>query len=199
MSGPLLSSNTEIVCPVVGREPMVLDLTEIYVVEQRIDEVAFVTKGKAPELLATFNRAYLALHKAVTLLEYELVQANVEAEKVKAVVILDRAPGILEAKGLLKGQGRSGSVDQREAVLAQDSEYQEALDRTEKLKCIIKLLQGKLKGLEWAYTSVKKVYGDGGSNLLDRTIGPGSGSGEAPVGGTNADPHPSVGFGRAKY
>jgi hypothetical protein len=55
-------------------------------------------------------------------------------------------------------------------------------------------LKGKLKGFEMAFTSVKKILGEGSFNMLSR-LNPGSGTGEAPVGGNNTLP----GFGIPRY
>ena len=91
----------------------------------------------------------------------------------------------------------------RDAVLGQDAEYQEALDRVQKTICVIELLRGKMKGFEMAYTSVKKIIGENPRGMLNR--GPGSGVGTAPVGGSNPDPmRPSrpqstPGFGVPRY
>ena len=196
MSGPLLRTDTSIVCPVVGRDPEVLDLAIVYQTEQRVAEIAFVTPLKAPELLARFNEAYLYVHKHITLMEYELVRAKTAAGKIKAVILLDKVPQILEAKGL------SSSADVRNAILAQDDEYQEAMDMAQKLECIIQLLKGKMEGFEWAFTSVKKIISEGTYNMLNPHRG--SGTGDAPVGLSNPDPMktpvPVVeGWGKARY
>ena len=199
MSGPLLQTNTSLVCPVVGRSPEVIDLTVVYEIENRIQEVAFVTAAKAPELLARFNEAYLYVHKHISLLEYELVRAECAADKLRAVILLDKVPQILEAKGLTSGRSKAGSEDLRNAVLAQDAEYQEALDQAQQIRCIIELLKGKMKGFEMGYTSVKKILGESPYGMLSRSVG--SGTGEAPAGGTNPDPMRSTpaGFGKASY
>jgi hypothetical protein len=203
MSGPLLQTATSIVCPLAEGSPQVIDLTDVYAIEQRIQEVAFVTKAKAPELMSRFNEAYLFVHKHISLLKYELVRSEVAANKLKSVILLDKVPMILEQKGLVSGKSRAGSADLRDAILSQDEQYQEALDQTEKLKCIIELLKGKLEGFEMAYTSVKKILGEDAFSMLNRTMG--SGTGDAPVGCSNPDTihlqeqPKSEGFGRAKY
>jgi len=198
MSDQLLYTNTEIVCPINGKGT-VIDLLKVYETEGRIQEVAFVTPAKAPELLARFNESYLYLHKHISLLEYELIRSTREANKLKAVILLDNVPKILEQKGLVSGKSKSGSEDLRNAILDQDEKYQDALDETQKIKCIIELLKGKMKGVEMAFTSVKKILGESAFNMLSRN--PGSGTGNAEVGGTNPDPMKSQGgnFGKARY
>jgi hypothetical protein len=196
MSSPLLHSNQAVVVPIVGKAPLVIDLTHVYEIENRIEEVAFVTTAKAPELMARFNEAYLYVHKHISLLEYELNRAEREANKVRAIILLDKVSVILEQKGLLSGKSRAGSEDLRTAILDQDEEYQDALDQTQKIKCVIELLKGKLKGFEMAYTSTKKILGESSMNLINRTFG--SGTGDAPVGGSNPEPI-AMGFGKATY
>ena len=178
-----------------GFEPKVLDLTRVYAIEDRVQEIAYVTPQKAPELLARFNETFLYLHKMVSSLEYVYLEAEGEANRIKSIVLLDRAPEILEKKGLINGKSRAGSEDLRNAVLAQDEEYQSALDIVAQIQCIIELLRGKLKGIEWAFTSVKKILGEGSYNM--RLPGPGEGTGSAPIGRVN--PGTKAGFGRPVY
>ena len=176
----IYQTETALVCPRADAtaQPLVIDLSISYQTEARVPEVAFVTQAKAPELLAAFNSGYLELHKQVTMLEYELVQARTAADKVRAIVLLDRAPGILEARGLINGKNRSGSEDLRNAVLAQDEEYQKAVETAEQIECVVELLKGKLKGFEMAYSSVKKILGEGAFNMLNRRLGSGTGTAE---------------------
>ncbi len=123
-------------------------------------EISAVTPAKAPELLATFNVAYMDLSKMVTLLDTEVVWAKRTADKIKSVVILDRAPVILMQKGLVNAKNPAGSADLRDAVLLADEEYLKATDTLNTIETFRELLKGKLKGIEMAYTSVKKILGE---------------------------------------
>jgi hypothetical protein len=190
----LLQTDTAIICPRVGSQPLCIDLSKVYSIEARIEEVAFVTPTKAPELLARFNEGYLFLHKQICLLEYELVQATREANKIRSIVLLDRVPVILEQKGL-GGKNRAGSEDLRNAILDGDEEYQSARETVEQVSCIIELLKGKLKAFEMAYTSVKKLLGEGAFNMLSRNPGTGTNP-DTKVGQVD---RPVQGFGKARY
>lgn len=138
--------------------PINIDLREINAAEDRIIEIQGVNKHKAPELLACFNRAYLACTKQATMLEQEKNEAQREANKQRSICLLDRAPEQLKAKGL------SNTKDMREAILDIDEEYQAALIKVELITTAQQLLKDKAKGIEMAYTSVKKIIGEGAYN-----------------------------------
>lgn len=172
-----------------GLSPIALNLGELDTAERRIAEVATVTPLKAPELLATFNMAFLEASRYIALLEQEYVQAKRQADRIRSVVLLDKVPQILAAKGLASAKSPAGSEDLRKAVLDGDEEYGQALDRVNVIECYVELLKGKQKGLEMAYTSVKKMLGESTFNYGNR-LSAGS-EGEATAGQI-------VGFGKAR-
>lgn len=131
-----------------------IDITSIAKVEQRVMEVSGVSKDKAPELLATFNRAWLELNRYLALLEKHLLIAARKTRNIRGRLLLDEIPQALEAKGL------STSKDLRDAYLDIHTEYQAALECEENIQCTISLLRGKQKGIEMAYNSVKKLYSE---------------------------------------
>lgn len=136
-----------------------LDMVEVRTLEARKDEVATINKLKAPELMRAMEKGYSIV--ATTLLpriSYELSVAEQCADERKAVVMLDMAPQILKDKGLLSARNPSGSIDQRENVLAMDTEYKSRRDTVEKLKAVQELLKGKMRGFEMSYGAIKKVY-----------------------------------------
>jgi hypothetical protein len=137
-----------------------INLGSLKKAENRIQEIAIVTASKAPELLAFFNSAYLEGSRLIALLELEVNRATRSANAIKSVVILDRAPEILKAKGLATDKNPGGSADLRQAVLEGDSEYQAALEVQQHLEATLELIKGKNKGIEMAYTSVKKILGE---------------------------------------
>jgi hypothetical protein len=149
-----------------GKKPILLPLTKIYETESRIQEVATVNAHKAPELLAAFNIAYLDIRDYIVRLHLCLADAESSANTRKSIVILDIVPQVLRDKGIASARSPGGSEDQREAVLAQDAEYLKRKDRIDIIKAIIELLEGKKIGIEWAYTSVKKILG-GETNWAD--------------------------------
>src|SRR5690606_22674025 len=128
--------------------------------EARIMEVATVTQLKAPELLASFNVAYLRAAELVGLLEAQSILFERHASQVRAVVILDRAPVRLKEKGLATEKNPNGSADLRQAVLDSDDEYRQAMDAVGQINALLSLFKEKKKAIEMAYTSVKKILGE---------------------------------------
>lgn len=155
-----------ILAPRANLPPMPLSLQRIYEAESRIRDVALVNQHKAPELLACFNIAYLDLNDHIRQLELLLHDAKKVANRRRSVVILDEVPKVLSEKGLNTARSPGGSEDQRQAVLDMDDEYVAHTDRVAQVKCLIELLDGKRKAIEWAYTSVKKILG-GETNWKD--------------------------------
>lgn len=141
-----------------------LDLSQVYQAEARVIEVQGVTPAKAPELLATFNRAYLDLSKAIRLLELEYLKAQRVAKKRKAIILLDEAQQILKDRGLATARSPGGSADLREALLDSDDEYQQLVERVETIKVYRELLSDKRKGIEMAYHSVKRIISKEGGH-----------------------------------
>lgn len=149
-----------------GRKPLLFSLAKIYEAESRIPEVATVNAGKAPELLAAFNIAYLTIKDMIVRLHLCLDDAQKALNIRKSIVILDIAPNVLKNKGLTRPSSPSGSEDQREAVLYSDQEFLKCQDRVSCIKAMIELMESKKTGVEWAYTSVKKILG-GETNWAD--------------------------------
>jgi hypothetical protein len=145
--------------------------------ETRIAEIATCTPGKAPELLASFNRAALELDRLSNLLELEHQTALREAEKVRAEVLLDRVPRILASKGLTTPKNPMGSEDLRNAVLAQDPDLDQALERAAQLKAMSRLIRGKYDAFERAFRSVRTLVGEQNFNYSNRSLSGDTGTG----------------------
>jgi hypothetical protein len=148
--------------------------------EARIDEVATVTPGKAPELLSTFNRAALDLDRLGNELELEYQVAQREAERIRGEILLDRVPKILAERGLSTAKNPMGSEDMRQAVLSQEKDYQAQLETVDKLKALVKMARGKYDAFERAFRSVRTLVGEqnfnfsgkiGGGDLSGKTVG----------------------------
>jgi len=146
--------------------PVEIDLTQILRAEARIREIASVTKDKAQELMATFNVAYCECSRHVAVLSGEETLAKRHADKVRSVAVLDRVPRILAEKGLSNAKNPAGSEDLRRAVLDGDLEYCQAIARVDEISRYVEFMKGKQKGIEMAYTSVKKLFSDNSFNHL---------------------------------
>jgi hypothetical protein len=131
-----------------------IDLAAILRSESRQDEVATVTPGKAPELLAEFNRSWLRIHDVYAKLEKEKNTAEKEADKRKGILLLEVIPKTLADKGI------ASAADTRKAVIDTDAEYEILTDRLDQLKAAVLYIKGKLKSFENAYNSVKKIMGE---------------------------------------
>ncbi len=152
----MLIKTAHLVCPPIreGATPLTLDISEILVSEQRQDEIAIVSKAKAPELLAEFNRSWRELSKMIAMLSSEKNHAQKAVDKRVAVLQLEEVPGLLKEKGL------SSTADTRAAVITLDPERERLQDIVDQMDAIIELLKGKLKSFENAFTSVKKIMGE---------------------------------------
>lgn len=138
---------------------VLIPMLRINTLMSRCQDVATVNTHKAPELLATLNTAWLEIKTAIATLELLMVEAQRVANQRMSVVILDEAPKILLAKGLVTSRTPSGSADQREAILAADTEYDVATNRVALLKAMIQIMKDKQENVENAYNSTKKVLG----------------------------------------
>lgn len=147
--------------PQPGREPDRLDLTVLYDAERRLPEIANANEHTAPNLLATFNVAYLDAAAMLKRVDVFLGMAERAARQRRSVVLLDVAPAKLEALGLATKRSPAGSEDLRSAVLDADDEYRAALEMVDQVEAIVGLLAEKKRGFEMAYGSVKSlVRGD---------------------------------------
>jgi hypothetical protein len=189
-----------ILCPAGNKDgqDIPIDMGHWAQLEARVIEIATVTPTKAPELLATFNRAALDLDKLGNMLELEYQLAVREAEKVRAEVLLDRVPKILQEKGLATAKSPMGSEDLRNAILAQDKDYEAAQDRADQLKAMMKMIRGKYDFFERAFRSVRTLVGEQNFNftLPARELSAGERDQRREVG---INRPPPAGFGTPKY
>ena len=151
-------SNTAITLAIVPTGEtalMKLEMRKVLLAESRADEVAIVTPAKAPELMATFNRGYLDASNLFAKAKLEQARAEDSVNQIRAEILIDRVPALLKEKGL------TTSADIRQALVESDPEYQEARERMARLDAMVEYLKGKMKFLENAYTSVKKIMDTG--------------------------------------
>lgn len=135
-----------------------IKLTRVLTAEARGEEIACVTPAKAPELLMTFNRAYLDASEAHSRLKYEETRAETAVALIRSTILLEKIPKILEEKKL------SSSADVRQAIIDADPEFREAQERLDLIQAMIEYVKGKAKFLENCYTAVKKIMDTGNWN-----------------------------------
>ena len=151
-------TNTTYVVPCVDNagKSIGIDITEIVKAESRLAEVAIVNIQTAPDLLTTFNRNWLDLHRMTSLLGYEKNKAENLFKRAKAEALLDCTDTAIKAKGHTKA-----SADLREAMAELDTRVIEAKDRLEELTVLVMYLKGKQESFQKGYESVKKLVGAG--------------------------------------
>lgn len=142
--------------------PVRMNLTRIYETLGRVEEIASLTPVKALELMSAFNKAYLDLGKYEKLVLLEKSKAKGALDEVKAIIILDKAPGILATK-----QIRESDVT-RQAVCDLDPEYKLARETFDRLCALHETLKHHMKVLENSYTGAKKLIGEKNPNLIDQ-------------------------------
>ena len=144
-------------------EPIVLDVKAVVMAEHRLQDVAIVTREKAPELLATYNEHWLTLNNAVTMLTFEKNKAEAAVKDAYSESILDVTDEALKKRGHAKG-----SQDLREALAQLDPRHKKARERLNEIRAVLAYLDGKRTAFLNAYNSVKKLVGDG--SLPDRPL-----------------------------
>lgn len=162
---------------------LTFSMKKVLVAEARAEEIAIASPGRAPELLATFNRGYLDAANIFAKLKLEQARAEDDVARIKADILLDKAPDIIKSKGL------TSSVDIRQAIVDADVEYQEAKDRLSLLDASVEYVKGKMKFLENAYTSVKKIMDTDNWNMAmsgGRGDTNGTSDDTTPVGGVSS-------------
>lgn len=152
----MILTDTEIVCPSGSPDgsPFVVDLVAIFKSEARQDEVATVTKAKAPELLAEFNRSWRNLDKQVGIVRSEKLKAERALENRRAVLLVQVVGPLLKEKGLTSNDAN------REALITLDLEAIKLQETFDQIEGVYLYLVGKMRSFENAFSSVKKILGD---------------------------------------
>lgn len=152
----MIITDNEVVCPSGSPDgsPIVIDLRAIFVSEARQDEVATVTKMKAPELLAEFNRSWRNLDRIVGDIRSEKLKAERALENRRAVLLVEVVGPQLKEKGL------SSNDANREALITLDMQFQLLQEKLDQIEGVYLYLVGKMRSFENAFSSVKKILGD---------------------------------------
>jgi hypothetical protein len=143
-----------------GLDPLTLNMADLRQAEGRLGEVAFTNAARAPELLATFNKAWLDASRYLNLLEYEQDIADRRVAEIRAIVIIDKLPALLAEKGLATSRSPLGSEDIRQAFLDRDPDYKRMQELIVILRSYVSLLATLKKAFENGYNSVKKLLGN---------------------------------------
>ena len=145
---------------------MEIDIEEISKAEARVQDIQCVTPSKAPELLAAFTMAWRDLDRLVVILSYQHVVAVNRLKEERSRVLVDEIPQIIKEKGL------PSSKDIRDAVLDRHPDVLAANEVVQQIHCILELIKGKKEAIGMAYSSVKRIVGEGAYNMLRNTNNP---------------------------
>jgi len=136
----------------VGLAPIYLDMTEVYRIEKRIQEIKIADPLSMPDLISDFNYGFVLLGKMIATIELELAEAKMSLQESRSIVMLDKVDKILAEKGILKS-----STDLRDAVVTLDPSVKEANQKVAILQTYAELLYNKSKAMEMAYHGSKEV------------------------------------------
>lgn len=131
---------------------LAVDMSEVYALEARKDEVSSVTKARAPELMRAMERGYSLCGTKLAQVVAMVTKLEQAMNLRKAVVILDEAPAIIKTKGA------GNNKEARDAILEIDSEYQRLQTQMIEGKSLQDLLKVKVRGFEMSFSAIKKVY-----------------------------------------
>lgn len=124
------------------RPPVKLDFTRIREGEDRLLEAKVVNPATYKELEYTFNEGYRASKTNLSMVRYEIMQAERIIRKVKSEYLLDEYPTFIKDRKL------NDNTANREAFLERQQKYVDARDRLDMLTALEHLVEGKIKVFE---------------------------------------------------
>ena len=147
MSNQLLpvkfAETVELAIPQFDDRPVVtLDFSSIREGERRLIEARVVNPTTYSDLEHTFNEGYREARKNLSIIGYEITQAERIHRRIRSELILDTYPQFLKEKGL------KDNATIRDAFLEKDSNYVDAQERINMLKAMESLMDGKIKVFE---------------------------------------------------
>lgn len=131
--------------------PMVLEMSEIYRIEDRISEIRLANPMNIPSLISDFLSGYIQVTKHLAKVQLEKSEAEIALREAKSICILDKAEAVLAEKK------QKSTADTREAVLHMDPQVQAISQRLNMLEAVFTLLRDKSRALEMAYHGAKHV------------------------------------------
>jgi hypothetical protein len=128
-----------------------LNLTKTREGESRILEAKNVSPITYVDLESCYNEAYRELKRHLATIGFELSKADNAMETAKSNFLIDTYPD------LIKDRPKSmDSADLRKAYLMRNVEYVQAKERTDQLKAMEALLDGKIKVFERVCSFMRK-------------------------------------------
>jgi hypothetical protein len=124
------------------RPVIILDFTGIRAGERRLIEAKVVNPMTYSELEYSFNEGYREAKKNLTIIGYEITQAERIYRRIKSELILDDYPAFLRTSGL------KDNAMIRDAFLEKNAAFVGAQERINMLRAMESLMDGKIKVFE---------------------------------------------------
>lgn len=139
-----MSEERSLVLPPFGKsKELTFPMEKIIEAESRFPEVQMVNPATYVDLEHSFNEAYRELRKHLSVIGFQITQAQKELEMAKADVLLGSYADFMKDKPKYHD-----NADNRSAFLIRDEKYVAAMDRVAQLKAIESHWDGKVKALE---------------------------------------------------
>lgn len=149
-----------------GLQPLRFNMTSVYRVISRIEEIQRVTPATFPELITDFNMGMVELNRIVGLIEIELKEAENTLDMAESIALLERVDPFLKSRNI------ASSADTRKAAKIIDPDVQSAIRTKDAVQAILTYTVGLKASLERAYFSAKHVADMVGKDpYLNRTGG----------------------------
>lgn len=134
-----------------GLSPLRFDMSNIYRVISRTEEIQRVTSASYPELITDFNIGMIELNRILGLVEIELKESENTLDMAESIAILERV------EPFLKGKNIASTADTRKAAKILDTDVQNAIRNRDAIQAILTYIAGLKSSLERAYYSAKHV------------------------------------------
>lgn len=141
----------EVIIPPLGERPEVyLPFNKIFEGESRLYEAQTVNPSTYSELEYTYGEGYREAKTHLAVVGYEIAQTDKMLQKIKSEHIIDHYPEFLKETKV------RDSASVRDAFLAKQSDYMEAVERLNALKALEKHMENKVKVFENVSRYMKK-------------------------------------------
>lgn len=168
-------------------EGIQLDMRPIAIALARQEDVACVTKERAPELMALFLTSYSLTRKYLVMANARLSQAKIYQRRMHAILARDKVPDWIKERGL-KDTERNVNM-----LIDLVPEYQAVEDKVHMLECFVEMFEAQAKTLEQAYTATKKIFSVYQPNVFGIEYD------KLETGKLEESPDPNFKIGKAKY
>jgi hypothetical protein len=149
-----------------GLAPLVIDMTDVYRIVARNEEIQRVTSATYPELVTDFNRGMIQLNRIIGLIELELGEAKHNLELDGSIALLERVEVYLAKKNI------KSTADAREAAKIIDPDVQRSRRTVDALKAIESYINGLKSNLLNSYFAAQHVSGISSKDpYLNKTAG----------------------------